>query len=148
MEPDGLIPSSLELTNGIYHDKVEYILKPTVRSILTRLSHLRLGLPSGLLLSRFPTQILYAFLTSPMCATYLIHPIFLDVITNNIWFRVNIANLHSVFSRLLFSSHLGRYFLLSLFWGTLNIGLFLIWKTTFHSHGKHGKILMSFNNPN
>jgi hypothetical protein len=41
-------------------------------------THLRLGLPSGLFPSGFPTNILYAFLFYPTRATYpahLIHPI-------------------------------------------------------------------------
>jgi hypothetical protein len=40
--------------------------------------HLRLGLPSGLFFSGFPTNILYAFLFSPICATYPVHLILLD----------------------------------------------------------------------
>ncbi|PNF40281.1 hypothetical protein B7P43_G06544 [Cryptotermes secundus] len=39
-----------------------------------------LGLPSGLLPSGFPTNILYAFLISPIRATYPIHLILLDLI--------------------------------------------------------------------
>jgi hypothetical protein len=42
-------------------------------------THLRLGLPSGLFLSGFPTNILYAFL-SPIRATCLRHLILLDLI--------------------------------------------------------------------
>jgi hypothetical protein len=46
------------------------------RSILTPSSHLRLGLPSGLLPLGFPTKTFYTFLSSPMratCPTHLIH---------------------------------------------------------------------------
>jgi len=45
----------------------------TVRSIIL-FSHLRLGLPSGLLCSHFPIKILYIPLISPMCATWPTKP--------------------------------------------------------------------------
>jgi hypothetical protein len=41
-------------------------------------SHLHLGLPSGLLPSRFLTKILYVYHISPMCATYSAHLILLE----------------------------------------------------------------------
>jgi hypothetical protein len=44
------------------------------------LFHLRLGLPSSLLLSGFPLKILYAFLISPNRATFPAHLIHLDLI--------------------------------------------------------------------
>jgi hypothetical protein len=40
-----------------------------LRSILILSTHLRLGLPNGLFRSGFPTNILYAFLVSPIRAT-------------------------------------------------------------------------------
>jgi hypothetical protein len=43
-------------------------------------THLRLGLPSGLYPSGFPTNILYAFLVSPLRVTCPAHLILLDLI--------------------------------------------------------------------
>jgi hypothetical protein len=44
--------------------------------------HLRLGLPSGLFTSGFPTDILYTFLVSPIRATCPAHLILVDFITS------------------------------------------------------------------
>ena len=54
------------------------------RSILILSNYLRLGLPSGLLLSGFPTKNLYTSLSSPIRATWPAHLIPLDFITRTI----------------------------------------------------------------
>jgi hypothetical protein len=56
----------------------------SLRSIQSSSSHLRLGFPSGLFPSSFPTKILYALLITPMRATWSAH-IILDFITLKIF---------------------------------------------------------------
>ena len=54
------------------------------RSILILSTHLRLGLPSGLFPSSFPTKTLYPHLSSPIRTTCPAHFILLDCITRTI----------------------------------------------------------------
>jgi hypothetical protein len=70
------------------------------RSILILSTHLRLGLPSGLFPSGFPTNILYAFLVSPIRTTCPTHLILLRIsiyVVNNFgfWIRwIDLLDLH------------------------------------------------------
>jgi hypothetical protein len=67
----------------IYYPEVIKYVPPhrfSPRSILALSSHLRLGLPSGLFPSGFPTNVLYAVLISPIRATCPAYRILLGMI--------------------------------------------------------------------
>jgi hypothetical protein len=81
-EPEGSSPHSQQPATGPCPETVEYNPHPqpiSLRSILTPSFHLRLGLPSGLFPSGFPTKTLYTFLSYPMRATCPAHIIRLDL---------------------------------------------------------------------
>jgi hypothetical protein len=84
MEPEGSIPNSQELSNCSYPELDQssphhpHLTSP--RPILILFTHLRLGLPSSLFPYVFPTNDLYAFLFSPIRATWPAHLIFLDLL--------------------------------------------------------------------
>jgi hypothetical protein len=67
MEPEGSLPCSQEPSTGPYPEPDR---SSSYHPILSKMyfdivPHLRLGLPSGLFPSGFPTNILYTFLFSP-----------------------------------------------------------------------------------
>jgi hypothetical protein len=95
------------------------------RSIVMLSSHLRLGLPSGLFPSGFPTKTLYTPLPSPIHATCHTHLILLDSITRTILgkeYRPFSSSLCNFLHSLVTSSLLGPNILLgTLFSNTLSL---------------------------
>ena len=94
MEPEGSSPYSQEPTNCPYPgpEWSRPFPHPTSqRSILILSSHLRLGVPSDLIPSAFPTNALYALLLSPIRARCPAHLSFLDLIIRMIFGEENRA---------------------------------------------------------
>ena len=76
MKPDGSLPHSQDPPTCLYPEpgRSNPCSHPTSRRPILILSfRLRRGLPSGLILSGFPTKTLYPFFLSPICATCLAH---------------------------------------------------------------------------
>jgi hypothetical protein len=73
MDPEGSLPSSQEPSTGPYPEpdrsSPQHPILSLLRSISILSTHLCLGLPSGLFPSELPTNILHAFLFSPIRAT-------------------------------------------------------------------------------
>jgi len=84
MEPKSALPCSQEPDTGPYFEPDESSpqLPPYLPiSILLQFSHLRFDLPSGLSPSGFSTKALYAFLISPVCASWSEYLILLHLST-------------------------------------------------------------------
>jgi hypothetical protein len=79
-------------------DPVHTPHSPSWRFVLILFFHLRLGLPSGLFSSDFPTKTLYTPLLSPMRATCPAHLIFLDFMTRDI---NTLTQTHDIFVKIL-----------------------------------------------
>ena len=87
MEPEGSLPQSQVPATCPYPEPLRsspYHHIPLLKIHLNTIPHLRLGLPSGLFPSGFPTKTLYTPLISPIRATYPVHLILLDFITRTI----------------------------------------------------------------
>ena len=105
MELEGLSPHSQLPVTFTYPEPDQSSPCPHLTSwssVLILYSHLRLGLPSGLLHSGLPTEILYEALLSPTPATCPAYIMFLDFITGII-FSEEYRSLRSSLPRLLHS---------------------------------------------
>ena len=130
-------------------DQVHTPHPTSLRSNLILYSHLRLGLPSGLFPSGFPTKTLYTPLLSPIRTTCLAHHILLDLITRSILgeqYKSLRSSLRSFLNSTVTSSLLGANILLSnLFSNTLSLRSSLnVSDQVSHPYKTTGKIIVLY----
>ena len=77
-------PDNSPPLSHIMNQKISIHFLPILGLNWTLFSHLPLGLPRGTVLSRFPTNHLYAFMLYPIHATYLAHLTLLDLTTRTV----------------------------------------------------------------
>jgi hypothetical protein len=139
MEPEGSLPCSQEPSTDPYPETDRSNpYHPILRSILILSTHLHVGLPSGLFLSGFPTNILHTFLVSPISATCPAHLILLHLIIL-IMFGEEYKLLKSLCSFIqppVTSSLFGPNILITLFSNTFSVCMFLplMSETKFRTH--------------
>ena len=138
MEPDGSSPHSQEPATCPYFEPDRFNLCPpnptSSRCILILSSHLRLGLPKGLISSRFPTEALYAPVHSPIRATCPAHLSLLDFITQMIFgeeYRAQSFSLCSLLHSPVALSLLGPNILLNRLFNDYSVNLdILAWSSS------------------